>query len=207
MSNLFIPIFLMYARDKILYMIFRTSLNNFLRCPEADGVYWRVKDLSLNFDRQFPMVFIFVLVQDNQQWGLVTKNIGMFLLLKLVLPVDNIIAILECSLFKVQVILSGILCPLSVQPHYCFFECPYIHYDPTFLAFPVFCQSLGVFNDVLVVFQVLKCQFLEWNIFSPQKLFEFGFFIFFLVHTWGVPSLIQWWWCLTHPHGCYLHYF
>ena len=112
MSNLFIPIFLMYARDKILYMIFRTSLNNFLRCPEADGVYWRVKDLSLNFDRQFPMVFIFVLVQDNQQWELVTKNIGMFLLLKLVLPVDNIIAILECSLFKVQVILWY---PLSVE--------------------------------------------------------------------------------------------
>ena len=34
---------------------FYTPLNNFLRFPEVDGVWKRVKGLSLNFDRQFPM--------------------------------------------------------------------------------------------------------------------------------------------------------
>ena len=68
-SNLLIPIFLMYARGKILYTIFCTPLNNCLRCPEANDLSWRnVKDLSsLNFDRQFLMLFIFMFVQGQPE--------------------------------------------------------------------------------------------------------------------------------------------
>ena len=68
-SNLLIPIFLMYARGKILYTIFCTPLNNCLRCPEANDLSWgNVKDLSsLNFDRQFLMLFIFMFVQGQPE--------------------------------------------------------------------------------------------------------------------------------------------
>ena len=33
-----------------------------------------MKHLSLNFDRQFPVLLFFTFVQDNQKWTVVTKN-------------------------------------------------------------------------------------------------------------------------------------
>ena len=61
------PYFWYTPQAKYFKRFFRVPLNNFLSCPEADGVHWRVKDLSLNFDRQFPILFIFMFVQDQAE--------------------------------------------------------------------------------------------------------------------------------------------
>ena len=72
--NISYPWFRCTPDAKYFTGFFRIPLNPFLRCPEVIGGAWRVKDLSLNFDRQLPMLFIFMFVQDNQKLGVVTKN-------------------------------------------------------------------------------------------------------------------------------------
>ena len=67
------PYSLCTREAKYFTRFYRTPLNNFLKCPEVIGLYWkRVKDLSsLNFDRQFPKLFIFTIIQYNRKWKMV----------------------------------------------------------------------------------------------------------------------------------------
>ena len=65
------PYSLCAPEAKYFTRFFRTPLNKFLRCPEANGLCWkRLIDLSsLNFDRRFPSFFAFVQGQPEMKSG------------------------------------------------------------------------------------------------------------------------------------------
>ena len=60
--NLSYPYFRCMLHAKYFTGFFHISLSTFLRCPAVNGGISRVKGLSLNFDRQFPILFIFMFV-------------------------------------------------------------------------------------------------------------------------------------------------
>ena len=72
----FITIASTYADAKYFTGFFRISLAAFLRCSAVNGGVWRVKDFSLNFDRQFPMLF-YVCSRStrNKKWSGSARNI------------------------------------------------------------------------------------------------------------------------------------
>ena len=63
---------------------FCIPLATFFRCPEVNGGVWRMKGLSLNFDRQLPMLLFLRLFKTtrNVKWSLKIKWIILDLLIK-----------------------------------------------------------------------------------------------------------------------------
>ena len=55
LCKFFIHISLMYVRAKYFTGFFRIPLATFLICHEVNGSVWRLKGLSLSFDRQLPI--------------------------------------------------------------------------------------------------------------------------------------------------------
>ena len=72
--NLSYPYFWGTPVAKYFTGFFHIPLATFLRCPEFNGGVWRVKALSLNFDRQFPIPLLLTFIQDNQKWKVDAEN-------------------------------------------------------------------------------------------------------------------------------------
>ena len=72
--NLSYPYFWCTHVAKYFTGFFHIPLSNFLRCPEFNGRRWRVKGLSLNFDRQFSMLLFLRFFNVTKKWKVDTKN-------------------------------------------------------------------------------------------------------------------------------------
>ena len=82
--NISCPYFLCTTVTKYFTGFSHIPISTLLRCPEVNVGAWRVKGLSLNFDRQFPMILFLCLFKTtrNEKWTLKTKWITPDLVIK-----------------------------------------------------------------------------------------------------------------------------